>query len=161
MPSVSVTAVVARPTADVFEAAADPQIQLRWDARTLRHVEQLTPGPLGRGSRFRGNFKGFGVVTYEFTEFEPGHRFQHVAKIPMGEMRHRFIFDQIPDGTRLIQEGDLRPNIVGRLLAPFIMRMLRQRFSTIAQELDAYLASAASGNEDSDERHAAVEHKGP
>ena len=46
-------------------------------------------------------------------------------------------------GTRLTQVGELRPNLVGRLFAPFMLRMLRKRFRTIADELDAYLASPA------------------
>ena len=84
-PSITETAFIAQPTARVFDAAADPQVQLEWDAPTLREVEKLTRGPLAPGARYRGNFKGFGVVTYEFAEFEPGRSFQHVARIPMGE----------------------------------------------------------------------------
>ena len=142
MPTVAETAFIAHPTATVFAVAADPKLQLQWDAPTLRRVEQLTPGPLARGARYRGNFKGFGTVTYEFAEFEPGHSFQHVARIPMGEMRHRLTFEEAAGGTRLTQHGELRPNLVGRLLAPFVMRMFRKRFRTIADELNAYLASA-------------------
>ena len=97
MPSIAETAYIAQPTHRVFEAAADPDVQLRWDGPTLRHVEKLTPGPLARGARYRGNFKGFGTVTYEFAEFEPGRSFQHVARMPMGEMRHRFTFEERTD----------------------------------------------------------------
>src|ERR687888_549811 len=86
VPSITEYAFIAQPTERVFDAAADPQLQLRWDAPTLRQVEKLTPGPLARGARYRGNFKGLGKVTYEFAEFEPGRAFQHVARMPMGEM---------------------------------------------------------------------------
>jgi Polyketide cyclase / dehydrase and lipid transport len=142
MPSIAETAFIAQPTISVFNAAVDPHLQLTWDAPTLRTVEKLTPGPLARGARYRGDFKGFGRVTYEFAEFEPGRCFQHVARIPMGEMRHRFTFEAAAGGTQLTQQGELRPNIVGRLFAPLVMNMLRKRFRTIAQELDAYLAVA-------------------
>jgi uncharacterized protein YndB with AHSA1/START domain len=142
VPTIAESAFIAQPIDRVFDVAADPELQLQWDAPTLRQVEKLTPGPLAQGARYRGNFKGFGVVTYEFAEFEPGRRFQHVARIPMGEMRHRFTFEQTAGGTQLTQHGDLRPNLVGRLLAPFVMNMLRKRFRTIADELAAYLASA-------------------
>jgi uncharacterized protein YndB with AHSA1/START domain len=142
MRNITETVFIAQPIATLFAAAADPQVQLKWDAPTLRHVEKLTPGPLARGARYRGNFKGMGVVTYEFSEFEPGRSFQHVARMPLGEMRHRFTFEEAAGGTRLTQHGELRPNLVGRLLAPFMMTMLRKRFRTIADELDAYLAAA-------------------
>jgi uncharacterized protein YndB with AHSA1/START domain len=144
MPTISEAAFIARPAQQVFEAAADPQVQLQWDAPTLHHVERLSPGPLARGARYRGQFKGFGTVTYEFAEFEPGRCFQHVARIPLGEMRHRFTFEETSGGTRLTQQGELRPNLIGHLLAPFMLRMLRKRFRTIADELNAYLTSPAA-----------------
>jgi uncharacterized protein YndB with AHSA1/START domain len=147
MPTVSVTTVIAHPTSKVFDTAADPQLQLQWDAPTLSQVEKLTPGPLGRGARYRGKFKGFGLVTYEYAEFEPGRSFSHVARIPMGEMRHRFIFEETSSGTRLTQQGELRPNLVGRILAPFVMSMLSKRFRTIAAELETYLAASAQSQE--------------
>jgi hypothetical protein len=125
----------------VFHAAADPERQLVWDAATLRSVEKLSPGALGPGARYRGDFKGFGKVEYEFAEYEPGRRFTHVARIKLGEMRHVFTFEEVPEGTRMIQEGRLQPNAIGRLLAPVMMRSLRKRFRTIARELNDYLAT--------------------
>jgi hypothetical protein len=74
-------------------SAADPSIQLKWDAGTLRRVEKLTEGPLARGSRFRGQFKGFGTVEYEFVEYEPPRRFAHQAEIKMGRMWHVFTLE--------------------------------------------------------------------
>jgi Polyketide cyclase / dehydrase and lipid transport len=140
-------AVLPHPVARVFAAAADPFTQLEWDAVTLRRVEQLSDGPLGPGARYRGTFKGLGVVDYEFAVFEPDRRFTHLARIPMGELEHAFIFEAAPDGTRLRQVGELRPNLLGRLGAPVMRRMLEHRFHTIAIELDRYLrrtnASAA------------------
>ena len=143
MATVAETTFIAQPIDRVFAAAADPQVQLQWDASTLRTVEKLTPGPLAQGARYRGNFKGFGVVTYEFAEFEPGLRFQHVARIPLGEMHHRFTFEAVDGGTRLIQHGELKPNLVGRVFGPFMLNMLRKRFRTIAAELDSYLSSSS------------------
>ena len=52
MIEVSESVVIAREPADVFDIAADPERQLEWDAQTLS-VEKLTPGPLGRGARYR------------------------------------------------------------------------------------------------------------
>ena len=62
MITISESAVIRRPVEEVFDAAADPQRQLEWDPGTLRSVEKLTPGPLGQGSRYRGDVKGSGVV---------------------------------------------------------------------------------------------------
>lgn len=132
-------ALVRAPVHAVFAAAADPHRQLEWDAKTLRNVEQLTPGPLTAGARFRGSFKGFGTVEYEFAEYEPPRRFAHVARIPAGRMTHRFTFEPVDGGTRLTQVGALEPNALGRVIAPIMRSMFAKRFRVIASELDGYV----------------------
>jgi hypothetical protein len=141
MRTVTETAVIERPQAELFQAAADPERQLVWDSGTLKSVEKLSPGPLGRGSRYRGGFKGFGTVVYEFAEFEAPRRFAHLARMPMGEMRHTFTFEPANQGTRMTQTGELRPNLLGRLMGPMIAWSLGKRFRTIADELGSYLAA--------------------
>jgi uncharacterized protein YndB with AHSA1/START domain len=133
-------AVVRAPVDAVFAAAADPQRQLEWDVKTLRSVEQLTPGPLTIGARFRGSFKGFGTVEYEFAEYEPPRRFAHLARIPPGRMTHQFTFEPVEGGTRLTQVGALEPNALGRVIAPILRSMFAKRFRVIASELDGYVA---------------------
>lgn len=139
--TVKESAIIACPVARAFAAAADPHTQLAWDPDTLRSVEQLTPGPLTRGARYRGDFKDVGVVEYEFAEYEPERRFAHHTSMQMGKMRHIFTFERVPEGTRLTQEGHLTPNLLGRLLGPLIMAMMRKRFRVIASELNQYLTS--------------------
>jgi uncharacterized protein YndB with AHSA1/START domain len=138
--------VIGRPRADVFDAAADPQRQLVWDAGTLRSVEKLTDGPLAAGSSYRGDFKGFGTVDYQFSAYEPDRTFAHQAKVKMGTMTHVFSFEDSPDGTVVIQRGSLEPNAMGRLMSPMIKRMFRKRFQLIGTELNDYLASDGSAS---------------
>ena len=141
MARIEVADVVRHPRDRVFRAAADPQQQLKWDPHTLKSVEKLTSGPLGRGSRYRGTFKGFGTVDYEFAEFDEPNRFAHLANVRVGRMRHTFTFDDVPEGTRVTQVGELQPNLMGRLMGPVFARKIARRFRLIAQELDAHLAS--------------------
>jgi hypothetical protein len=142
---VSETAIIPRPVDEVFAAASDPLKQLEWDPATMKRVEKLTPGPLGRGSRYRAAFKVMGTVEYDFPDFDPPRRFSHRTRLPMGEMRHTFIVEPVPQGTRLTQEGELRPTLLGRLMQPLMARMLRRRFRTVAQELSEYLEAAPRG----------------
>ena len=123
-----------------FEAAADPETQLRWDAGNLLAVEKLTPGALGQGARYRGRFKGMGTVEYEFAEFERPHLFAHRTQLPFGTMGHRLTFESTVESTRLTQEAWLEANLIGRLMTPMIGRMLRRRLPTVARELGDYLA---------------------
>jgi uncharacterized protein YndB with AHSA1/START domain len=144
MAQIEVTDVVRHPRDRVFAAAADPEQQLQWDRDTLKSVEKLSSAPLGRGSRYRGTFKGFGTVDYEFAEFDEPNRFAHLARVRVGRMRHSFNFDDVPEGTRVTQVGELQPNLLGRLMGPMFKKMLAKRFRVIAAELDAYLSKAGS-----------------
>jgi uncharacterized protein YndB with AHSA1/START domain len=139
MLKVSETTTIACPPAEVFAAAADPQKQLEWDPGTMRSVEKLTPGPLGRGARYRANFKGFGVVEYDYPEYEPGRRFAHHSVMMMGDMRHTFEFEAVPEGTRLTQSIVVEPKGIGRLMAPLMSRMLHNRLRVVGSELKEYL----------------------
>jgi hypothetical protein len=141
MLTVQESAIIPRPQLEVFDTAADPTTQLEWDAATLKRVEKLSPGPIGQGARYRGKFKGFGTVDFEFAEYEPPRRFTVLAKLPMGQMRHIFTFEAVPEGTRVTQEAQLTPNLLGRVAAPIMLRVLRKRFRTIADEVGTYLQS--------------------
>lgn len=133
---------------ELFAAASDPHRQLEWDAVTLRRVEMLTDGPVSAGSRVRGTFRGFGTVDYEYVAYEPDRTFAHLARLPMGTMRHTFAFEPAPGGTVMVQVGELDPNLVGRIGRPIVARVLRHRFATIAAELDRYLRATGTSRFD-------------
>lgn len=136
---VSESAVIEGPPAEVFGVAADPQEQLRWDQGTLRNVEKLTCGPLGRGARYRGEFKGFGTVEYEYDVFEPGKEFTHRAAMRIADVRHTFEFQEVPEGTRLTQSIVAEPKGIGKLMAPIMKVMMKRRLSVINDEIGRYL----------------------
>lgn len=138
MIEVSESIVIAREPADVFEIAADPERQLEWDAQTLT-VEKLTPGPLGRGARYRVKFKGLGVVEYEFPEFDRPVGFAHRGLVKVGEMYHALEFESVPEGTLLTQAIRMEPRGIGRPLRPIMAPMLRKLLRTINAELKEHL----------------------
>jgi uncharacterized protein YndB with AHSA1/START domain len=138
MIKVSECSVVHRPPEDVFAIAADPNKQLKWDRDNLRDVEKISPGPLGRGARYRGDFKGVGTVEYDFVEYDPPRLFAHHAAMKIGEMTHTFRLEPIPEGTRLTQVAELVPNLLGRIMAPALRAGFRKRFRQIALEIDQY-----------------------
>ncbi len=139
MLSVTHSSLLPWPREEIFPVAADPERQLEWDAGTLKRVEKISPGPLGEGARYRGTFKGFGELEYDFVAYLPPAEFTHATTMRMGRMRHTFRFEPEPGGTRLTQIGRLAPNLLGRLMTPLIRLMLRRRFKRIAEELVAYL----------------------
>jgi hypothetical protein len=144
MITVSGSTILLYPPAAVFAIAADPYKQLEWDPGTLKRVEPVTLGTLGRGARYRGDFKGFGTVEYEFAEYEPDRRFAHHTRMKFGEMHHRFEFEAVPAGTRLTQSMQVEPSGMGKLMAPFMKGMFSKRLREIATEIGQYLGKATS-----------------
>jgi len=143
MVRVSESVIIARAPEEIFDIAADPHEQLKWDPETLKQVKKLTPGPLAQGARYRGEFKGFGVVEYEFVTYEPGVRFAHHAAMNIGDMQHIFEFEAVPNGTRLTQTLLVEPKGMGKLLALIMPVMFKRRLRTINMELTGYMASLA------------------
>jgi hypothetical protein len=140
---VSESVIITHAPLEIFDIAADPHAQLKWDPATLKHVEKLTPGPLAQGARYRGQFKGFGVVEYEFVEYQSGKRFAHHAVMNIGDMQHIFEFEAVPEGTRLTQTLLVEPKGIGKLLAPLMSMMLRRRIRTINTEIGGYVTNPA------------------
>jgi len=139
MPSVSDEISINGTGEAVFAALADPEVQVGYD-RDFRSVEKLTQGPIGKGTRFRGDFKGMGKVEYEYAEFEPIRLIEHAVKWPFGAVRHRFDFQPSGDGTRLAQAITLRPNLLGRLLWPLLLRdLVGRRLRTVNRLVKAYV----------------------
>ena len=131
MPSVQDQIVIARPPETVFASLADPAVQMTYDAE-IRSIIQLSPGPVARGTRFRGDFKGLGQREIVYAELEPDRLIEHAVKLPFGAGRHRFELRPEGEGTRLVQTITLSPNVLGRILWPlFISRMLTKRVSSL------------------------------
>jgi carbon monoxide dehydrogenase subunit G len=138
---VEYTGTVPKPPEVVFPVISDPQVQLEWDAATLLALTKLDGGELAKGSRYRGKFKGFGTVEYEFVEYQPNTRFGHLAKIPLGKMRHSFTLEPEGEGTRVVQVGELDQNLLGKVMGGTFRKNIKKRFATIIDEVSGYLAA--------------------
>ncbi len=121
----------------VFLAIADPKVQMTFD-KDFEAGEKLTEGPIGRGTRFRGRFKGMGSVEYEYSGFEPGRLIESTVKTPMGRLHHRFEFAEASVGTRLVQKmtGDL--NLLAVVILPFMKGGLEARTRVLNTRIKAY-----------------------
>ena len=87
-----------RPREAVFPLAADPENQLKWDPAGMQSVQNLMPDPLQRGSRYKGRWKKFGTIDYEFAEYDPPHRFTHDARTNLGRVLHTLTFENEDGG---------------------------------------------------------------
>jgi hypothetical protein len=66
-------------------------------------------------------------------------RIVHVERWPNGILRHTFTFVVVPEGTRLVQVGELVPSGVRGMLSPVLKGRFKRRFAQIAEGLKRYL----------------------
>ena len=123
---------IARPPEQVFAYLTDPAKVSTW--QNALEVRQLTPGPVGPGTRFREIHTALGIrarpqVT-EVVAFEPGRRFDlRVVEGP--PIDGRWDLEAIDGGTRLTLTPTARlprPLRFAKPLAELVAAVLTARF---------------------------------
>jgi uncharacterized protein YndB with AHSA1/START domain len=92
---------IGRAPEDVFAYLVDPSKLASW--QDAEEIEQLTPGPVGSGTRFREVHMALGRRRVQVTEvvtFEPARRFE-IRVIDGVPVDGRWDFDATDRGTRL------------------------------------------------------------
>lgn len=130
----TLTERIAAPVADVFALFTDlPNAAGR--VQSIRHIELLTSGPVGAGTRFRETRIMLGTEQTEEMEivaFDPPHNYTLQCISCGTEYRSQFRFLPCERGTQLEQEFTTRPlTLVAKLLSPLSTIM----FSPVKQSL--------------------------
>ena len=123
----------------VFNTAADPNQQLKWDAGNFTRLESLTNGPLGKGSRFSCYVKGMGKMVYEFSEYQPFTRFVHSSTNWMSDGIHNFDFNENDGITELTQTMTIKLKGIGIIIYPFARNILNKQLGRLNSELKKYI----------------------
>jgi len=123
--------VIARPIDEVFDFVADAGNEPRYNPN-LVGAEQLTPGPIGPGTRFRleGRVLGRGVETvYEVTAYDrPQRLVSRTIRAPLGlAIEGTVTFAPAPGGTKVRWSQEVTPHGVFALLAPLTVGALERR----------------------------------
>ena len=122
---------IARPPDEVFAYLTDPAKLPTW--QDVEEVTQLTPGPIGPGTRFREVHKVLGIRRVEITEvvtFEPGRRFE-IRVVEGPPVDGRWDFEPTPTGTRVTLTPTARlpgPLRVAAPLVAFMTAIVMERF---------------------------------
>ena len=123
-----VEVTVNQPVELVFRFISDPRSELVWN-RNARKIEKLSTGATKLGSRFRGTYRGAGILDIEVTAYQPGQRTTSVGNSKLLGYELTDDFDAVGSATRV------RRSMVGtfkgpmRLLEPLMGGMFRKRFS--------------------------------
>ena len=119
---------IARPRADVYAFASDPDNATRWYSN-IDSVEWETPRPAGLGSRiaFSARFLGRRLTyTYEVVELVDGERFaMHTAQGPF-PMETTYAFSDADGGTRMSLRNRGEPSGFAKLGASLMAAAMRR-----------------------------------
>jgi len=121
--------VIHRPVQEVFDFVADERNEPRYNPRICR-AEQLSPGPIGRGTRFRAEAVTLGRttgMTIEYTIYERPRRLASSIRMPAADITGTLRFDPVTNGTRMGWSWLVRPRGLYRLLTPVIVRVGRRQ----------------------------------
>jgi hypothetical protein len=131
---------IARTAQEVFDYVADAGLQRSWN-ELVRSMELTSEGPLRVGARWRGDIARVGKVDVELVEYDRPRRAVHLARPWMAEALHVWEVDELADGCRLTQQGDMRPKGAGWLLAPLMPLIVRRQLRDCAVSLKRALES--------------------
>ena len=121
--------VIYRPVHEVFDVVADERNGPRYNPRICR-AEKLSPGPIGRGTRFRAEAVMLGRrtgMTMEYTTYAHPRRLASSIHMPAADIAGTLRFDPGANGTRMGWSWVVRPRGLYRLLTPVIVRVGRRQ----------------------------------
>lgn len=142
--------VIDRSAAEVFRVTAVEHLlnHPRWDP-AVSHIEPLTTGPLGLGSRFRIDRRTAGrqeARVFAVTEWDPPSRFTIETRLPGFQLR---LMEQCrPEGedrTRLTLVGEAEIGGLRGLLAPLVRGRQERVLSANLTRIKAIVESNGAG----------------
>jgi len=134
------TVVIDRPVEEVFAYVADQTNTPNWQAG-LVEVQRTTAGPIGVGTKhtFVRNFIGRRMeADNEYVAYEP-NRLVTFRTTSGPSLVASYLFDAVPDGTRLTSRVELQGAGLFGLLEPVIGAGLRREMKAALPALKALL----------------------
>jgi Polyketide cyclase / dehydrase and lipid transport len=117
--------IIARPVDVVFDYLADQSNEPQYNPRMVR-AEKITPGPVGKGTRFRSAVASMGrtaEMLIECTGYDRPTLFASATTMRQADISYTLRFEPAAAGTRMRWSGQVRPKGAVRLLNPVITWM--------------------------------------
>jgi Polyketide cyclase / dehydrase and lipid transport len=144
--------VIGRPVDVVFDYAADQSNEPRYNPRMV-HAEKITPGPVGKGTRFRSAVATGGrtaELLCEITACDRPRLLESFTTMAQADFSYTLRFEPAAGGsTRMRWSGRVMPKGGYRLFGPLAGwlgdRQERQIWTAMKQLLEAAAAGPATG----------------
>jgi uncharacterized protein YndB with AHSA1/START domain len=132
------TQLISAPLVDAFDVITDGESFASWNP-TIRASRRLDDGPVGNGTRFEWDLRGFGKVTQELREFDRNRQVRIVPLMRQIEGGHRFRLSEQGEQTRIDHELEMKPKGAFVLFAPMMAMIGRKNLRDTANALHARL----------------------
>jgi uncharacterized membrane protein len=141
MPRIEREIIINQPVDEVFDFMADGCNEPQYNPHMLR-AEQMSAGPIGRGTQFRTEVTTRGrsmEMVYEITAYERPQRLAaRTIKGPIA-VQGTETFAPVPGGTRFRWVMKMKPRGVFKLLAPLIARGFGKSLDTLLANIKRLL----------------------
>jgi uncharacterized protein YndB with AHSA1/START domain len=123
---------------EVFDYSTDLSREPEWNPRT-RWIEKLTDGPIGLGTRFRGEWIKGDPMTIELVRVERPTAWASVGRSRRLVANSEGQVSKTPGGARLVIRMELQPRGALRLLLPVLGPIMRRREHRNLRTIEAAL----------------------
>ena len=142
----TITLTVDQPRERVFDFLTDLPNEPLWNP-DCSSVEMLSPEPVGKGSTYRGHFRGMGQVMVELTAHDRPQRFATRERSRMATGDFEFVLTPYGEQTQVELRMKLQPHGPMRLLQPLMRRKIGQFLTDLPGHIQEGLDSADSGSQ--------------
>ena len=124
--SYSTETVIRRPVEDVFDYCSDLRSELRWNPK-VKHIEKVTDGPVGVGTRYRAPWSNSGPTTVQVVAFDHPRSWETSTRARGMVIRFRGTVTDAAPGARYTAYLELQPKRLARLVAPLALLAMRRQ----------------------------------
>lgn len=134
---------ISRGPETVFDYLTDITKEVEWNPRTS-HVEKLTSGPIGSGSRFGAEWIKGNPTIIEYVTFERPTTWTSIARSRRLDAKGEGRISPIEQGSRVVVKTELRPKGLLALLMPVMRRTMHAREDENLKRVKAILEGKGS-----------------
>lgn len=125
---------VTRPAGEAFDFWTDVLNELRYNPSAVR-VEQTTPGPVGLGTAWEGEYRGMRPLILSVVANNRARRLPFRNRASRMGIAGTFVLTTTAEGTGVTLTADLQPRGLFRLAAPLMVPLMRRKHAAATERL--------------------------
>jgi uncharacterized protein YndB with AHSA1/START domain len=134
---------IKRSPEDVFDYCSDHTHEPEWNPM-MKHIEKLTDGPIGVGTRYATEFVKGPPMVMQCTRYERPTTWSLTGESRALDARGSFRVSAAPEGAHLVMRTQIELHGLLKSAAPFVRRQERKMFSRDLDNIKALLEGSSA-----------------